>query len=62
MLTEAEAKYNDGEKYRLHYMTARQAFDVIKAAEAGHDGNPPRLRDFLIKPYWYPVASEMLEN
>ncbi|MBI5055383.1 MAG: hypothetical protein HZB61_02015 [Nitrospirae bacterium] len=44
-------KYNDGKKYKLHYVTAREAYNIIKAAEAGESGNPNHYRDFIIKPY-----------
>ena len=53
MLTEVEKKYRDSDKYRLHYMTAREAYNVVKAAEAGKTGNPNDYRDFIIKPYLY---------
>ncbi len=53
MLTAVEKKYRDGDNYRLHYMTAREAYNVVKAAEAGQTGNPNDYRDFLIKPYQY---------
>ncbi len=53
MLAEVEAKYRDNPKYRLHYMTAREAYNVIKAAEAGYDGNPNDYRNFILKPYLY---------
>ena len=53
MLTAVEKKYRDGENYRLHYMTAREAYNVVKAAEAGLEGNPNDYRDYLIKPYQY---------
>jgi hypothetical protein len=46
-----ESKYNDGKEYCLHYVTAREAYNIIKAAEAGMDGNPNEYRDYLIKPY-----------
>ncbi len=46
-----EDKYNDGEKYVLHYATAREAYNIAKAAEAGEVGNPNDYRDFLIPPY-----------
>jgi len=46
-----ERVYNDGRKYRLHYVTAREAYNIAKAAEAGMDGNPAHFRDFLIPPY-----------
>ena len=42
--------YNDGKKYTLHYVTARQAFNIAKAAEQGHKGNPSDFVDFRISP------------
>jgi len=54
MLTEMEKSYNDGEKYRLHYMTTREVYNVIKAAEAGLKDNPNDYRDYILKPYLYP--------
>jgi hypothetical protein len=36
--------------FRLHYVAAREAYNVVKAAEAGHCGNPNDYRDFLIPP------------
>jgi len=53
MLTEVEKRYNDGKKYRLHYMTAREAYNVVKAAEDGKTGNPNNYRDYVIKKYDY---------
>lgn len=38
--------YNDGERYSLHYVTAREMYNIAKAAEAGHSGNPNDYRDF----------------
>jgi hypothetical protein len=32
----------------LHYMSAREAFNVVKAAEAGMKGNPSQYRDYRI--------------
>ena len=43
-----EKMYNDGEKYRLHYVSAREAFNIVKAAEDGHQGNPNQFRDYVI--------------
>ena len=40
--------YNDGKRFRLHYVTAREAFNIVKAAEDGHAGNAGRYRDYLI--------------
>jgi hypothetical protein len=36
--------------FRLHYVTAREAYNIVKAAEAGHSGNPYDYRDFVIAP------------
>jgi len=44
-----ETKYNDGKSYKLHYVTARECYNIVKAAEAGEIGNPNMFRDYLIK-------------
>ena len=49
--TELEQRYNDGRRYVLHYVTAREAYNIAKAAEAGKEGNPHTYRDSLIPPY-----------
>jgi hypothetical protein len=36
--------------FRLHYVTAREACNIARAAEAGHSGNPDDYRDFLVPP------------
>ena len=46
-----ESTYNDGIKYRLHYATAREMYNIIKAAEAGETGDPNNYRDYIISPY-----------
>jgi hypothetical protein len=46
-----EGAYNDGTEYRLHYVTAREMYNIIKAAEAGEEGNPGNYRDYIILPY-----------
>lgn len=46
-------KYNDGERYLLHFVTAREMYNIIKAAEAGFSGNPNNFRDYLIPRYMY---------
>lgn len=46
-----ESAYNDGTKYKLHYVTAREMYNIIKAAESGEVGNPNSYRDYIIKPY-----------
>ena len=45
-----ERVYNDGRNYVLHYVTAREAYNIVKAAEAGLDGDPGRYRDFELAP------------
>lgn len=35
---------------KLHYVTARELFNLIKAAEAGKTGDPNQFRDFLLPP------------
>jgi hypothetical protein len=39
-----------GPRCRLHYVTAREVYNIIKAAEAGLDGNPAEFRGFDIAP------------
>ena len=45
-----ESAYNDGEQYVLHYVTAREVYNIIKAAEAGEVGNPHAYRDYALPP------------
>jgi hypothetical protein len=45
-----QRKYNDGKHFILHYVTAREVFNLIKAAEAGQSGPPSSLRDFVLPP------------
>ena len=46
-----ETRYNDGAKYILHYVTAREAYNVARAAAAGRSGDPRQYYDYEIKPY-----------
>ena len=46
-----ERNYADGVRYRLHYVTAREAYNIARAAAAGAVGNPYRYRNFAIPPY-----------
>ncbi|TFH59719.1 MAG: hypothetical protein E4G91_08805 [Candidatus Zixiibacteriota bacterium] len=50
-LSALESTYDDGKEYVLHYASVREAYNIIKAAEAGKTGNPEDYRDFVIKPY-----------
>ena len=43
-----ERSYNDGARYVLHYVTARETYNIIKAAEAGERGDPGRYRDYAL--------------
>ena len=45
-----QIRYNDGERYRLHYVTAREMYNLVKAAEAGQTGEPNEYRDFVLPP------------
>lgn len=48
MFNYLETKYNDGNNYQLHYVTAREMYNIIKAAEAGEEGNPNEYRDYFV--------------
>ena len=43
-----ETEYNDGENYTLHYVSAREMYNIAKAAEAAKSGNPNEYRDFAL--------------
>jgi hypothetical protein len=43
-----EQRYNDGADWKLHYVSAREMYNIVKAAEAGRDGDPGAYRDFEI--------------
>ncbi|TCV97612.1 hypothetical protein EC912_101629 [Luteibacter rhizovicinus] len=45
-----EQAYNDGDRYVLHYVTSREMYNIIKAAEAGETGNPDAWRDYSLPP------------
>jgi hypothetical protein len=48
MFEHLESVYNDGQRYQLHYVSAREMYNIAKAAEAGKQGNPGLYRDFVI--------------
>lgn len=50
MFTELENNYNDGKKYSLHYVSTREIYNIIKAAEEGKTGNPHEFRDYILPP------------
>ena len=43
-----ERSYNDGQRHVLHYVTAREVYNIIKAAEHGRQGNPGEYRDYIL--------------
>jgi len=46
-----ETHYNDGTHYLLHYVSAREAYNVARAAAAGKTGDPSQYYDWVIPPY-----------
>lgn len=49
-----ESQYNDGQKYILHYVTARELYNIIKAVENHeHMDDPEKFRNYRIKPPKY---------
>jgi hypothetical protein len=44
------SRYNDGRQWFLHYVTAREMYNIAIAAMQGATGNPAEYRDHLIKP------------
>ncbi len=57
-----ETKYNDGKKFVLHYVTARELYNIIRAVVDGKDDdNPEVFRDYLIKPPQYDSTPSIME-
>ena len=40
----------DGGEWRVHYVTAREMYNIARAAEDGQSGNPGRFRDYDVRP------------
>ena len=51
MYTKLESRYRDRPGYNLHYVTARELYNIVKAAEAGRNGDPGMYRDYVIPQY-----------
>jgi hypothetical protein len=49
-LHQALRRYNDGERWRLHYVTAREMFNIAVACMNGRGGDPADYRDYALKP------------
>jgi hypothetical protein len=46
--TYMESRYNDGTHWKLHYVSAREMYNIVKAAEAGCQGDPGDHRNYEI--------------
>jgi len=44
-----ERYYNDNNKFILHYVTAREMFNIFEAARCEYEGHPHEFRDFRLK-------------
>lgn len=47
---ELTTRYNDGREWVLHYVTAREMYNIAIAALEGKTGNPGDYRDYRMKP------------
>ena len=43
-------RYNDGRAWVLHYVSAREMFNIAVAAMEGKDGDPAAYRDYVLSP------------
>ncbi len=50
MHRELTTHYNDGTSWVLHYVTAREMFNIASAAMDGKDGDPGAYRDYVLPP------------
>ena len=48
--TALETEFGRSERYRLHYVTARELYNIMRAAEEGLGGDPAAYRDHHLKP------------
>jgi hypothetical protein len=50
-----QSRYNDGRDWKLHYVSAREMYNIAKAAEQGLTGDPGQYRDLVIpRPTYQP--------
>ena len=47
---ELTSRYNDGERFVLHYVSAREMHNIALAAMDGKTGNPNDYRDYVLAP------------
>ncbi len=50
MHRELTTRFNDGVCWKLHYLTAREMYNIAMAAMAGHRGDPYDFRDYRLRP------------
>lgn len=50
-LSYLEHRYNDGRQYVLHYVTAREAYNLARSAARGARGEPSQYLDAVVPPY-----------
>ena len=43
-------EYNDGARFKLHYVTARELYNIVRAAQHGLAGDPGGYRDYEVLP------------
>jgi hypothetical protein len=48
MFAHLEERYNDRRRFRLHYVSAREMYNIIRAGQSGLCDNPGRYRDYVI--------------
>lgn len=44
-----QKRYNDGQEWILHYVTARELYNIVRSAEDGRESTPEQYRDYEIK-------------
>lgn len=59
------SQYNDGVRFKVHFITARHAYNLSRAAEHGHGGDPLQYLDFEIPPpvtsrYWMTARHRLM--
>jgi hypothetical protein len=52
------SKYNDGVAWKTHFVSAREMYNIAKAAEQGLTGEPGQYRDLVVaRPAYRPAAA-----
>lgn len=62
LFSDAEARYNDGTNFRLHYVTAREMYNVVKATEAEAHLSIPVARDWILPRPTYQAKTAKSRN